>query len=503
MKKLFYSSAYNVQHSEVNEENALNKLEDDIRSQMLGDVRKFVYSERSPLAINPELFYIGGFYYEKEDPNLSSCENVVKMELDEIEEADIIMASLLKYSSIATVTEIVYAAQFPEKEIIIFCDPKITQFEIPYEYWFPILAAKHANNKVQIIYVEKEDEILDYIKDYGRSTMRVVIEGADGVGKTTVVQKLCELGLDCLDREKTEISPCMFPEIPVEKRAEIWGKYLSEHPQDVLVILTMKDQNELMRRICNRGGIIDNYDREAPLYDDLYRKTYEYAKNSHTYNVSFPSALEHMTLIDVSHSSIEDVVLNVCNNIPIAKIVVATNNVGKLRELRKVFPGYLLLGLKDVRIELEVEEDGSTFFANACKKASEIYHHLQVHRPVIADDSGLVIDSLGGFPGVLTHRFLGDGATDEERNAELVRRASGKAARFVCELIYYDGTRFVSGHGEIVGIITSSPRGENGFGFDAIFELPDGRTLAELSSEKKNAMSARRLAAIDLALKLH
>ena len=150
-----------------------------------------------------------------------------------------------------------------------------------------------------------------------------------------------------------------------------------------------------------------------------------------------------------------------------------------------------------------VDADGSTYFANACKKASEIYHHLQVHRPVIADDSGLVIDSLGGFPGVLTHRFLGDGATDEERNAELVRRASGKAARFVCELIYYDGTRFVSGHGEIVGIIASSPRGENGFGFDAIFELPDGRTLAELSSEEKNAMSARRLAAIDLALKLH
>ncbi|MBQ3293191.1 hypothetical protein IJG93_02740, partial [Candidatus Saccharibacteria bacterium] len=112
MKKLFYSSAYNIWHSEITEQNVTEKLKDDIRAKMLGDVEKFVYGERTPLSINPELFYIGGFYYEKEEPGLSTCENIVKAELDEIEEADVVMASLLKYSSIATITEIIYAAQF-------------------------------------------------------------------------------------------------------------------------------------------------------------------------------------------------------------------------------------------------------------------------------------------------------------------------------------------------------------------------------------------------------
>ena len=120
MKKLFYSSAYNIKHSEITKDNAEEKLKDDIRAKMLGDVRKFVYGERSPLAINPDFLYIGGFYYEKEDSNLTPCESTVKAELEEIEEADIIMISLLKYSSIATVTELIYAARrnsYLDKEI--------------------------------------------------------------------------------------------------------------------------------------------------------------------------------------------------------------------------------------------------------------------------------------------------------------------------------------------------------------------------------------------------
>ena len=496
MKKLFYSSAYNVRHSEINEENVLDKLKDDIRSRMLGDVKKFVYSERSLLAINPRLFYVGGFYYEKEDPSLTPCENVVKMELAEIKEADVIMASLLKYSSIATITEIVYAAHFPRKEIIIFCDPKITQFEVPYEYWFPILTAKHKNDRVRIVYVENEDEILAFIRDYGHSTIRVVAEGADGVGKTTVARKLREFGLDCLDREKTMISPCMFPEVPVKKRAEIWNNYLSEHPNDTLAILTVNNQDKLMQRIHDRGDTVDEYDCKAPMYNDLYRETYDYLKNNCTHFSTF----DRIILIDADSLNVDETALAICNSIPNQKILVATNNNGKLRELRELFPEYILLGLSDTHINHEVVEDGNNVLDNARKKAKEIYHCQQGTRfPVIADDSGLRIDDLGGFPGVLTHRFLGEDATDEERNAEFIRRASGSVARFICIVIYYDGTRFEAGYGKIVGKIASSPRGKNGFGFDPIFELSDGRTLAELSPEEKNVMSARRLAAVDLA----
>lgn len=115
-----------------------------------------------------------------------------------------------------------------------------------------------------------------------------------------------------------------------------------------------------------------------------------------------------------------------------------------------------------------------------------------------------MVDALGGFPGVLTHRFLGEGANDEDRNAEIIRRIAGKdrTARFICELVYYDGKNIISGHGELVGEIAKKPHGKNGFGFDSIFELEDGRTLAELTPVEKDNLSARRLAAIDLRQKL-
>lgn len=182
------------------------------------------------------------------------------------------------------------------------------------------------------------------------------------------------------------------------------------------------------------------------------------------------------------------------------RLVIATNNEGKLEEFRKIFSQYKVLGLNDFDIEYEVEEDANTYYDNALKKAREIFQIIKC--PVIADDSGLGIDKLNGFPGVLTHRWLGKDATDQERNDELIRNVSEEPARFTCVLVYYDGSNIQSGHGELVGKIASSPRGDNGFGFDSIFELPDGRTLAQLSPEEKNRLSARRLAAEDLAKKL-
>lgn len=137
------------------------------------------------------------------------------------------------------------------------------------------------------------------------------------------------------------------------------------------------------------------------------------------------------------------------------------------------------------------------------KKAKEIYEISE--EPVIADDSGLCITALNDFPGVLAHRFLGEDANDEDRNYELIRRVNeyaDRSAKVVCSLVYYDGKKILVGEGILKGQITNEPRGKNGFGFDPIFELENGKTLAEITSEQKNMISARHLAAVDLSNKI-
>lgn len=184
-------------------------------------------------------------------------------------------------------------------------------------------------------------------------------------------------------------------------------------------------------------------------------------------------------------------------------MILATNNKEKLREIREILKEYEISSLKEKNIEVDVYEDQDTFVGNAKKKAFEIYNIA--HEAVIADDSGLCIDALDGFPGVMTHRFLGDDATDEERNQYLINEVNkfeNRNASVVCSLVYYDGMDFTVGTGEIKGAISHEMRGNNGFGFDSIFELPNGLTLAELSSEEKNKISARAMAAKDLKKKL-
>ena len=124
----------------------------------------------------------------------------------------------------------------------------------------------------------------------------------------------------------------------------------------------------------------------------------------------------------------------------------------------------------------------------------------------IADDSGLCIYCLDGFPGVLTHRFLGDDATDRMRNEYLINEVNkheDRSAQFICDIVYYDGVKTVVGEGIINGSIAKECRGNNGFGFDEIFELPNGLTLAELSTEEKNNISARSNALKVLKKKLN
>ena len=184
---------------------------------------------------------------------------------------------------------------------------------------------------------------------------------------------------------------------------------------------------------------------------------------------------------------------------------VATNNQKKLKEIQRILDSFGITAktLRDLSIEIEIEENGTTFEENAIIKAKSGL--AQTGYISVADDSGICITGLDDFPGVLTHRFLGEEATDDDRNNELINKTnslSNRSAKVVCVLVYYDGKNTVVGEGVLEGKIATSPRGKNGFGFDSIFELPNGKTLAELTSEEKNKQSARYLAAIDLKEKI-
>ncbi len=183
------------------------------------------------------------------------------------------------------------------------------------------------------------------------------------------------------------------------------------------------------------------------------------------------------------------------------RILVATGNAGKLREVRALLDdlGFEVIGLRDVGLA-GAEETGDTFVANALLKAR--HAAAATGLAVIADDSGLEVDALGGAPGVLSARYAGDGADDEANNAKLAAALAGvpaaqRGARYRCALAYLPapaGTPVVT-HGVWEGSIASQPRGARGFGYDPYFYLPELRcTAAELDPALKNRISHRGLA---------
>ena len=183
------------------------------------------------------------------------------------------------------------------------------------------------------------------------------------------------------------------------------------------------------------------------------------------------------------------------------KMIFATNNKGKLQEIKDILKEYQITGLKENGIDIDVEENGKTFYENALIKAKYIYKLTKI--PTLADDSGLCIDKFNNWPGVMTHRFLGDNKTDKERNNAIIDKMKNlskedRKASVVCSLVYYDGITPIEATGEIDGFISEEIRGEFGFGFDPIFELHNKKTLAELTEEEKNEVSARALAAKQL-----
>ncbi|MGN0695426.1 MAG: RdgB/HAM1 family non-canonical purine NTP pyrophosphatase [Oscillospiraceae bacterium] len=174
------------------------------------------------------------------------------------------------------------------------------------------------------------------------------------------------------------------------------------------------------------------------------------------------------------------------------KIVLASGNKNKLREIREILEplGYEVLSEKEAGAETDVEENGSTFEENAEIKARAIYDML--HVPVIADDSGLTVDYLNGAPGIYSARYAEEG----KRCAKLLSELEGvpdekRGASFVCAICYMDEkgeAHFF--RGECHGRIGYEKRGENGFGYDPIFLFGD-KTFAELSAEEKNRVSHR------------
>ena len=180
------------------------------------------------------------------------------------------------------------------------------------------------------------------------------------------------------------------------------------------------------------------------------------------------------------------------------KTVFATGNQGKLREVKKILADLNvdIVSMKEEGIQIDVDENGTTFAENAQIKATAIGAHTDAI--VLADDSGLVIDALNGEPGIYSARYLGEDTSYRIKNQNLIDRLEGvpdekRTARFVCAIAAAlpDGT-VLHTEGTIEGIIGYEERGENGFGYDPIFYVPKlGKTTAELTDDEKNAISHR------------
>ena len=177
------------------------------------------------------------------------------------------------------------------------------------------------------------------------------------------------------------------------------------------------------------------------------------------------------------------------------RYILASNNKGKLREMKAILEptGAQVVSQSEAGLHFEAEETGTTFEENALIKARAACQALQ--EPAIADDSGLCVEALDGAPGVYSARY-GGCTTDPERVALLLKNlgdAENRSAKFVsCIACVFPNGDVITARGECPGTITKTPRGEGGFGYDPVFELPDtGRTMAELTEKEKNAVSHR------------
>lgn len=186
------------------------------------------------------------------------------------------------------------------------------------------------------------------------------------------------------------------------------------------------------------------------------------------------------------------------------KLILASNNQKKIKELKELLSELPLnvLSLKDMNIDIEVEEDGKTFEENSRKKAEEIYKYLKARGEknffVMADDSGLEVDALDGAPGIYSARYSGGHGNDEDNNKKLLKELDGvpedkRGAQFTCQIALFDENgEYNTVKGIVRGRILEKLNGAGGFGYDPLFFYePFGKTFAEAGSEEKNKVSHR------------
>jgi XTP/dITP diphosphohydrolase len=192
------------------------------------------------------------------------------------------------------------------------------------------------------------------------------------------------------------------------------------------------------------------------------------------------------------------------------KLIVASNNSNKIREIKEILKDIPveILSLKEAGIDVDIEETGSTFLENAYLKAKGI-SEIAGRAMVLADDSGLAVESLGGAPGIYSARFAGEHGNNKKNNEKLLELLEGKnllerRASFLCAMVLIDEDgKSIEVEGKIDGIIGEEEKGSNGFGYDPVFYLQEyGMTFAEMDSETKNKISHRAKALEKLKLEI-
>lgn len=180
------------------------------------------------------------------------------------------------------------------------------------------------------------------------------------------------------------------------------------------------------------------------------------------------------------------------------RLIFATGNAGKMKEIRRIMAdcGMEILSMKEAGIQADIDENGKTYEENALIKARAVA--ALAGSPVLADDSGLEVDWLGREPGVHSARYMGEDTPYSVKNADIINRLEGvpeeeRTARFVCAIaaVFPDG-RELTVRAEVEGRIGYEEKGDNGFGYDPIFYVPElHKTTAELTEEEKNQISHR------------
>ena len=186
------------------------------------------------------------------------------------------------------------------------------------------------------------------------------------------------------------------------------------------------------------------------------------------------------------------------------RIILASNNLKKIKEIKEILKGYPyeIYSLKDMDIDIDVEEDGLTFEENAKKKAVEIHQYLvnkeESNFIVLSDDSGLEVDCLNGEPGVYSARYAGEHGNDYKNNLKLLQemkdfKGDERSARFVCVIaVVFEDGNVKTVRGEVEGYIIEEIKTEGGFGYDPLFFYKGfNKTFGEATPQEKNAISHR------------